>query len=724
MDTVARRRRGSLGAGEQEAELIDREVEFQTALGQGGSSDDALGGFLHGDASPGTLESGGVVGPNVSVSGQLPVANPFHSDRVKSEVQLLRNRPATLDEDAARLRTEVDDTALGDAAVVGGNREPDYGLFLGPTGEGTAGHPRVARVESAGTAPVLSQSMGTEWKPEVAQEGATIRAQESDFRRVVQGDSGEDPEAGIEEEQRELIPVEEDRLSRVEALLARVLQENESLRRQVQAESNSSFQSARTPADQPASPMRHLAHFRMYSQETVECTVISRVVVQQGGSWARMLFRELHMLWYEQGYLVSPGGTSIKPPALPPPASPRDPLAAFAMTPSGLRGVKQIFVGLSPGAVEWYASVEGAAYESYHRWLMADPLGRLSVDPSSVVAGFDVFRFQRVESRAVTLLLAALPSSVKDDLVMNRWLSSAAILFRVLCIWQPGGSSERAHLLSQLVQPEVCRSFKEALPVLRRWQQNLQRAREIQASLPDASLLIKGVDQATSTILSAHPMIGFRVNAFRHRSGLDYNPSTAGVVQLVRLVQAEFEAAALIAEGSSEKRPRNAAASAALPRAENPTPPAVKAGPEAPPSVARVQSTEGEAKGGKSKGKGKGDSSSAPLCHKFTDGTGCRFGDSCLFKHDRSKARRDGRCLACGQSGHYRPECSLVAPENRVVLDSGSEASPSSGNSPPAKGSGKAKAKAKYLGHRLRALQRMRRLRPLQAKGQHLPGEL
>ena len=219
-----------------------------------------------------------------------------------------------------------------------------------------------------------------------------------------------------------------------------------------------------------------------------------------------------------------------------------------------LAQVKQIFVGLSPSAVEWYDSVEAAAYGAYNRWLVADPLGRLAVDPSSVVAGFNVQKFQRVESRAVTLLLAALPASVKDDLVMNRWLSSSSILFRVLCIWQPGGSNERAHLLSQLVQPEACKGFKEALPTLRRWQQNLQRAREIHATLPDPSLLLRGIDQATSAILSSSPMIAFRVNAFRHRSGLDYNPSVVGIVQLVRLIQAEFEAASLVTEGNPERK--------------------------------------------------------------------------------------------------------------------------------------------------------------------------
>ena len=54
-------------------------------------------------------------------------------------------------------------------------------------------------------------------------------------------------------------------------------------------------------------------------------------------------------------------------------------------------------------------------------------------------------------------------------------------------------------------------------------------------------------------------MIGFRVNAFRHQLAIDYNPTVANVVQLVRLIQAECEAASITSEGAGEKRARTAA---------------------------------------------------------------------------------------------------------------------------------------------------------------------
>ena len=311
-----------------------------------------------------------------------------------------------------------------------------------------------------------------------------------------------------------------------------------------------------------------------------------------------------------QGYPVSPGGTVIRPPPNPPNAWTRAPTLVqgapglgglgFTSTPEkGVSGdarpeepakyiselpkltsadlassavvcgnwlaqVRQIFQGLSPTADVWFTAVELAASQGYNKWLTADPLGRLALDPGSIVAVYDSVRFQRVENRAVSLLLASLPASVKDDIIMNRWFSTSAILFRILCLYQPGGSTERAHLLSQLVTPETCKSFPEAVRILRKWQQSMQRAAEVGAALPDASLLLKGVDGATAALLSSNPMIAFRVNSFRHSVALDYNPTTVGVTQLVRLLQAESEAVALVdSTAGSDKRAKAAVLNAA-----------------------------------------------------------------------------------------------------------------------------------------------------------------
>ena len=49
----------------------------------------------------------------MNVNDPLPTANPFHSDPVRTEVELIRARPVTLDEDAQRVRGEDDEPTLG-----------------------------------------------------------------------------------------------------------------------------------------------------------------------------------------------------------------------------------------------------------------------------------------------------------------------------------------------------------------------------------------------------------------------------------------------------------------------------------------------------------------------------------------------------------------------------------------------------------------------------------
>ena len=247
------------------------------------------------------------------------------------------------------------------------------------------------------------------------------------------------------------------------------------------------------------------------------------------------------------GYPVSPKGTVIRPPPLPPssvppvglekpaplavepalptihnpqvieieasqkpPERPEEPakyindlpkLPAADISTSAvacgnwLAQVRQIFAGLSPSAVDWWQAVELAANRHYQRWIVADPLDRLSLDPSGVIAIFDEVKYQRVESRAVSLILAAIPQHIRDEAVSNRWLSSAALLFRLQCVYQPGGASERSMLLSQLTLPEVVTTVKSAVVMLRKWQQNFYRVRELGASMPDPSLLLAGIDK-------------------------------------------------------------------------------------------------------------------------------------------------------------------------------------------------------------------------------------
>ncbi|CAE7787133.1 RE1 [Symbiodinium sp. CCMP2592] len=243
MDTVPRRRR-SAGSSEPETSGVNQEQLYQTALGQANQEMTPSGIMLSGEASPGMMESGGI--PSSVAAVPLPEAHPFYSSRAKAEVQLARSRPSTLDDDGRRLQSEVNETALGDPGFSSG-QEPNYGSL--EEFQGAAEVPRVARVESGVERPVdeyverkeAAIGGGTSVQGTQGEEGAAPPG-------IVQGRVAQLPAVGTPfgEDSRELIPAEASRVERLESLLLEVVEENKSLKRRLQTESNSSWETGVT----------------------------------------------------------------------------------------------------------------------------------------------------------------------------------------------------------------------------------------------------------------------------------------------------------------------------------------------------------------------------------------------------------------------------------------------------------------------------------------------
>ena len=107
-----------------------------------------------------------------------------------------------------------------------------------------------------------------------------------------------------------------------------------------------------------------------------------------------------------------------------------------------LEVVKPLMMDLSPQASRWWVLVVEESYRYYNEWRRATPMERLRISPESVVVRMDP-TLHRTEQRGISLLLKAIPSSVKETVIAERLLSTTGILFTLLKNFQPGGSSER-----------------------------------------------------------------------------------------------------------------------------------------------------------------------------------------------------------------------------------------------------------------------------------------
>ena len=124
---------------------------------------------------------------------------------------------------------------------------------------------------------------------------------------------------------------------------------------------------------------------------------------------------------------------------------------------------------------------------------------------------------QRLEQRVTTLLMPTLPEELKTDLVRNRTLWPAAILYRILRSYQPGGWTERGDLLQALINTTAAKTPSLAASQLRMWKRQRLRAEELGASLPDLMLQVQAIDRIARTPLNDSPQssVGYRHSAWR-----------------------------------------------------------------------------------------------------------------------------------------------------------------------------------------------------------------
>ena len=108
-------------------------------------------------------------------------------------------------------------------------------------------------------------------------------------------------------------------------------------------------------------------------------------------------------------------------------------------------------------------------------------------------------------------------------------------------MYQPGGLNERSETLTALTSTVACNTAKECVEALRLWKRHHNRARELGASLPDPTLMVKALDKMMETLLSKNAQANFRVSTFRMQNEVDVNPSDSVVGKLYEVLLAEAE---------------------------------------------------------------------------------------------------------------------------------------------------------------------------------------
>ena len=191
---------------------------------------------------------------------------------------------------------------------------------------------------------------------------------------------------------------------------------------------------------------------------------------------------------------------------------------------------------ISVNSGQWWKLTMESAQAYYDEWRHSTPVQRVRINPT-LPPELCTSQFIRTEQRGMGLLLRSLTEDIRKVVLANRDLTSTHIIWRLLITYQPGGSGEKGQLLSTLTTMPPVTSAGDLATLIRHWRRSFQRAQEIGTSLPDGTLLIKSLEQATKYLGQLDSQTAFRLAQSRAELGVDAHP----IWQYSQVILAEAE---------------------------------------------------------------------------------------------------------------------------------------------------------------------------------------
>ena len=300
---------------------------------------------------------------------------------------------------------------------------------------------------------------------------------------------------------------------------------------------------------------------------------------------------------------------------------------------------------LSEGASAWWSQLTKEAQLWYENHMAMSPMERLAheVIPTEEL---QQKKWVRLERRAAAMMMGAIPVGIREEIVSTRSVSALGIMTRLLTVYQPGGLAEKSLILVSLESPKEETTIQGAVQGLRKWIRWRRRAEDVQVSIPDPTVLVRGLTKLTKKVMASNPELAFRVSLARNTLQVDSIPTHQSVGKIANHILAELE------QVTHQDRRRETGTT---------DPPKVKEmrGGETAPENGKGQG-KGKGKDRMSKGNEKGGTGAAGnggeyKCRFYLTDQGCRKGKECAFSHDQTDGRK--RCFNCGSVDHYAPEC-------------------------------------------------------------------
>ena len=294
----------------------------------------------------------------------------------------------------------------------------------------------------------------------------------------------------------------------------------------------------------------------------------------------------------------------------------------------------------------------------------AGPMDRMAVQPDLQVEN----KYVRLESRVLSMLLAAVPQTVKQEAISLREMTCVQLVFRILKLCQPGVLNEKSTILDNLTQTTAAKSAAEAGEMLRQWRRQLLRARELGLHVPDPLLQVNALSEVMRTVVVKEHQASFRISNFRMTHMVDVAPTQLTAENYLQMLIAEADN---LHHGTLTK---------ASPASGNPKINVVNA---AGDKGGGKKGSPGK-KGNGNNAEGSGSGGGAGACKHWGSSSGCLKGDKCTYAHEwNSLNDKEKRCWKCSGLDHMAKDCTAGEKTTASPGDKSSKGSP--------KGKGKTK---------------------------------
>ena len=332
--------------------------------------------------------------------------------------------------------------------------------------------------------------------------------------------------------------------------------------------------------------------------------------------------------------------------------------------------IEPLLADISYSSGEWWSKIMDTVRKAYEAWLVEDPLGRLRL---KVEIPQEALAWPRTEKRALAMLLQALPEKLRAEMVAARKLTTPQLMFRLYCLFQPGGQAERSSLLQLLTESKGMNTPQEMASTMRQWLRWLERSEELGLVLPDPMVLAGVLGKMSDSMSKVGTQVAFRLSSTRQKLMMDGRPSLSDVKVFAEYLLAEAEDLSLNTTVSLGSGSGNVSGK-----------PSVK-------MLSTPESTREPLGDGRDKGLVPSNSSqvtSKNACRYWLTEEGCKRGDKCKFVHTVLEPK-DGRCFNCSGVGHGKRECPHQ--QKKKLAKTQAERTPRKPGLENAKGSGKDK---------------------------------